>query len=133
VNLNIYIETSIKAPARRQNGVVGIVLQAGNTDATKTLFEKVENVTKNNADVIALTKAASHISPHAEGILIHTSSLYVNQCIVSMRKNGRFCGTKYTEEWQSIFEILKNHEFDVVLNQPNEYRGWLQQEVERRG
>ncbi len=132
MTVNIYIESSIRAPAKKQSGVVGIVLQAGDTDATKTVFGKVEEVTKNHADVICLKNALSYISAHADKILIHTSSLYVNQCLVAMRKNGRFSGTKFKEEWEIILEILNQHEFEAVYNQPNEFKNWLQQECERR-
>ncbi len=132
MTVNIYIESSIRAPARELNGVVGIVLQAGDTDNTKTLFGTVESVTKNHADAICLKNAVSRINGKCDKIIIHTSSNYVNQCLVHWRNKADLSEVKFAAEWQEIFKVLNQHEYEVVFKQSNEFRSWIQQECERR-
>lgn len=132
MTVNIYLESSIRDPARTKSGVVGFVLQAGDTDATKTVFGIVESVTKNQADVICLKNAVSHINGKCDNIFIHTSSGYVYQSISSLAKNQKFTGVKFKEEWQSIYSNLSKAQFAAAFNEPNEFRSWLQQECERR-
>lgn len=136
MTVNVYIESSIKGP-RKKNGVVGFVLQAGDTDVTKTLFGTVQDATANYSNLICLKQALSRILPSTESIIIHTSSGYVNLSVLATKKNQRSCDVatreiKYAAEWQEIANLLGDREVEVKLNQPNEFRSWLQQEVERR-
>lgn len=132
MTVNVYIESSIRDPARVRNGVVGFVLQAGDTDNTKTMFGTVEHVTKNQADVICLQHALASINSKCDNVLVHTSSGYVYQSVSSLAKNQRFTGAKFKDEWESIYSTLNKYQFTAVHNQPNEFRSWLQQECERR-
>ncbi len=141
MKVNIYIESSIRAPARKQDGVVGFVLQAGDTDNTKTVFGAVTDVTKNYADLLCLKNALSRLNPHADSLLIHTSSIYVNQSLLAMSENSGFEGfektkdgkpRKHIDEWREVYKVLSTRPYEVVFNQPNEFRNWLQQDCERR-
>ncbi len=140
-DVNIYIESSIKG-AKRKNGIVGIVLQAGNDDAaTKSIFGIVKDVTAYEAILICLSRALGYIKQGCGKIYIHTDSGYVYQNCSTTRqiqwlesgfKTSKGEEVKYKAQWQAIYRGLSGKEFEVVYNQPNSFKGWLKNEVERR-
>lgn len=138
MEVNIYIASSIKGNKPKQ-GYIGYVLQAGNTDATKTVFEECE-ANSNHSSVICLDKALTHIKPSCNQIIIHTNLKYVDVMLSKPRKNqgidllktSKGKEIQYAAEWAGVYEKLKNKDVKVICNQPNEFRAWLQQELERR-
>ena len=140
MNVNIYIDTSIRGPARK-NGENGYILQAGNTDITKTVIGPVKDVTANEAILICLDKALDQIRSGCDKVYIHTNSNYVYlNCSVSRQIQWLESGyrtskgeeVKYSTLWRQIHRKLDGKEFEVVYNQPNEFKNWLKAEVERR-
>lgn len=138
MEVNIYIASSIKGNKLKQ-GYIGFVLQAGSTDATKTVFEECD-ANSNHSVVICLEKALARIKPSCNQIIIHTNLKYVDVMLSKPRKNqgtdllktSKGQDIQYAAEWASIYEKLKGKDVKVKCNQPNEFRSWLQQECERR-
>ncbi len=138
--VNIYIESSIKGPSKK-SGIVGLILQAGNTDATKTIFGIVNDSTANQSILICLKNALSHIKSECESVYIHTTSNYVYlNCSVSRQiqwlesnyRTSKGEEVKFAAEWRDIHRYLEGKEYKVIYNEPNDFKNWLQAEVERR-
>lgn len=136
---NIYIASGIKSNKPKE-GYIGYVLQAGDTDATKTDFKKIE-ATSNQSLVICLKEALAPIKSSCSRIIIHTDSTYVNLMLAKSWKNqgekllktAKGKDIQFAAEWKEIYEKLQGKDATVICNQPNKFKSWLQQEVERRG
>ena len=140
MKVNIYISTSIRAPAKTK-GCIEYILQAGDTDKTMTKFAFLEDATANESEVICLKMALSHINTKADMVLIHTDSSYMNLSLSALGQNQRFEDFKkttkgkpraYINEWELVHSILCTREWDIVFNQPNEFKKWLQADCSRR-
>lgn len=140
MRVNIYIESSVKGP-RRSNGVVGFVLEEeSHKDKTLTQFGKVENVTANQAVLLALIHALRRIKTGTD-ITIWTDSFYVQSALANgwleewsengwkTAKGKEICNEK---EWKQIKELMGDvePEFEVGVQHP--FKNYLKSEVERR-
>ena len=139
--VNIYIETSIKS-LKRQNGTVGYVLkiQTIKGPATLTKIEPVINVTDNQAQIIALTKALARINETCR-LAIYTESNYLASAYtlnwVDKWKQNSWQNAKgkmiaNCKEWSELDKRLKEHTFYFCVKQNHEYREWLRSETERK-
>lgn len=140
MRVNIYIESSVKGP-RRSNGVVGFVLEEeSHKDKTLTQFGKVENVTANQAVLLALIHALRRIKTGTD-ITIWTDSFYVQSALVhgwleEWSENGwktargkEICNEK---EWRQIKELLGDVEPEFEIGTQHPFKNYLKSEVERR-
>ena len=132
MKVNIYLCSSIKAPSRLHSGVAGYVLQADDTNNTKTVFGIVENITKNHADVRCLRYALAALNEHCDTILIHTDSNYLKYNLECAFKRYTCDNLKYANEWEYIYNVLRTRKFEVILGEHNEFKNWLQSECDRR-
>jgi ribonuclease HI len=141
MDVNIYIATSIKG-VRKQNGMVGIVLEAitAKGPATVTGFETVKGVSANEAEVIALAKAIERIKKGTL-VTIHTDNNYLQRAFSlgwtrKWRENGyqtvKGEDIVAKDKWKSVLQNLEGTQPHIVVGEPNEYRQWLQNEVIRR-
>ena len=140
MRVNIYIESSVKGP-RRSNGVVGFVLEEeSHKDKTLTQFGKVENVTANQAVLLALIHAMRRIKTGTD-ITIWTDSFYVQSALVhgwleewsengwKTAKGKEICNEK---EWKQIKELLGDVEPEFEIGTQHPFKNYLKSEVERR-
>ena len=140
--VNIYLQTSIKGP-RRRDGIGGYILecerQQGN--ATLTNFVKIENEAENGAEVLVFDAALSRIKKPC-ALSIFTDSSFLENALKcewwrSWRdnewKNGKGEQISHSEEWQRIAEILNTSEVcHILLKEPHEYRKYLENETRRK-
>lgn len=140
MRVNIYIESSVKGP-RRSNGVVGFVLEEeSHKDKTLTQFGKVENVTANQAVLLALIHALRRIKTGTD-ITIWTDSFYIQSALVhgwleEWSENGwktargkEICNEK---EWKQIKELMGDVEPEFEVGAQHPFKNYLKSEVERR-
>ena len=140
MRVNIYIESSVKGP-RRSNGVVGFVLEEeSHKDKTLTQFGKVENVTANQAVLLALIHALRRIKTGTD-ITIWTDSFYIQSALVhgwleewsengwKTAKGKEICNEK---EWKQIKELLGDVEPEFEVGAQHPFKNYLKSEVERR-
>ena len=140
MRVNIYIESSVKGP-RRSNGVVGFVLEEeSHKDKTLTQFGKVENVTANQAVLLALIHALRRIKTGTD-ITIWTDSFYIQSALVhgwleewsengwKTAKGKEICNEK---EWKQIKELLGDVEPEFEIGTQHPFKNYLKSEVERR-
>ena len=140
MSVNIYIESSVKGP-RRSNGVVGFVLEEeSHKDKTLTQFGKVENVTANQAVLLALIHALRRIKTGTD-ITIWTDSYYIQSALVhgwleEWSENGwktargkEICNEK---EWKQIKELMGDVEPEFEIGTQHPLKNYLKSEVERR-
>ena len=140
MTLNIYIESSIQS-SHKTNGVVCIILADETNKNTKTIFGSVNDVSANKANLIAIKQALSRMNSCCDMVLIHTTSWFVktnlteyraNQWIERDFKNTKGEDISFKDEWMQIFKSLEGRKYEVHLNEPNEFRKWMQEEVKRR-
>lgn len=140
MKVNIYIESSVKG-LKRQSGVVGFVLEAaGREGDTVTQFGRVEDVTENQAQLLALKYALKRIQDMSD-LKIWTDNSYI---AAAFRQNwikgwnerdwktakGKDVANR--EEWESILKMLGDSIPEFAISEKHEYKNWLSKEVERR-
>ena len=137
----IYMESSIRGP-RPKKGVVGFVLQEnGTTDPKSTFGFFDKEVTANYSNMVCLKEALKRINPSTGEVILHTTSGYINLSLLRQKKNQGFEDfeeaerkkeIKYAKDWEEIRNYLQGKTIEVKLNEPHEYKHWLQREVQRR-
>lgn len=140
--LNIYLESGIKGP-RRRNGVVGYIIE-WKTDrgpVTLTKFERVEDVAENRAVLCGLTAALSRIKEKCI-LNIFTSSDYlylgfeiekrVEKWSANGWKTANGTEVKNRDKWQETLNLLNGSMHFFRLNERNEYSEWLAREINKR-
>ena len=139
--VNVYIQTTIKGP-RRRDGVGGYILecerQQGN--ATLTNFVQIENEAENGAEVITLAAALSRMKKPC-AFSIFTDSAYMENALKcewwrswadDEWKNKKGEPIAHVEEWQEIAKRLNESDLcHVLLKENHEYRKYLDNELRR--
>ncbi len=139
--VDIYIDTSIKGPKRRDGWyiyIIAIDTAAGTADAGNTV--KAENATENQATLFALEAALKRIKKSCH-LVLHLENNYVAAALTNRwyeqwrhagwmtAKNKPVCDVA---TWQSIQYLLNTHEFEVILKQPHTYREWMQRKLKEK-
>lgn len=132
-HVNIYTYTSFRTP-KRQNGVIGYVLECNGK--TLSNFSILKNVTKNYAELNALTDALGRLRERVE-LDIYTESTYVYEGVTKWMNQWKASSwlTKKGEEvsnltdWSFTYDFLKDYHYVVHLNEDHEYKKWLKSEV----
>lgn len=140
--LNIYLESGIKGP-RRRDGVVGYIIE-WKTDkgpATLTDFKCVEDASENRAVLIGMTAALSRIKEKCI-LNVYTSSNYlymgfekdrrVKKWIENGWKTAAGSEVKNRDKWEEMLILLNGSLHSYHLNEKNEYSEWLARETEKR-
>lgn len=138
--LNIYLESGIKGP-RRRNGVVGYIIEwkTEKGPATLTKFECVEDVAENRAVLSGLTAALSRIKEKCI-LNIFTSSDYLYLGLEIRVEKWRANGWKTAngkevenkDKWQETLNLLNGSLYFFRLNEKSEYSEWLARETKKR-
>lgn len=139
--VNIYVKCSNKS-TRKRDGYIAYVLELITSKKPATLhnFEKVEQMTTNKAEIVAIIKALKRMTEKCS-ITIYTDSLYVKNSLVNkwvdgwQRKNwvnGKGEPIANAEEWQELLELLKVHQYALVHGFKHEYASWMELELSKR-
>lgn len=142
--VSIYIVSGIKS-LRKQDGMVGCCLECymrgSKYPETRKHFYPVENVTRNQSELISLIKALKHLNKKCI-LTIYTESPYVYQgfagaylvekWIKSGWKTGKNVEVKNRDLWQEALKKLNGNIYTFMLNETNAYVNMLHQEIEKR-
>ena len=137
--INIYIDTSIKGPRRRDGACQYIIAyEATNgkvADTGNRIF--VEDTTENHLAIIGLQAALSRLKAPCH-INLYLECFYVAAAL----RNRWYLEWRYAdwmtakgnpvqdaEMWQDIESLLCPHTFQVFLKQPHPYRDWMRMEL----
>lgn len=137
--VDIYIDTSIKGPRRRDGSCLYILaFAAGNGRVADTGGRiRREGTTENQLALLGLDAALKRLRESCR-LTLHLECAYV----ASALQNRWFDGWRYNDwvnaknepvrdadTWQSIEYLLNAHEFRVELRQPHTYRDWMRREL----
>lgn len=139
--VNIYVKSSIKS-TRRRDGYIGYILELITNKKPVTLngFEKVEQVTANQSELVAITKALKRMKEKCV-LTIYTDSKYIGSAIenkwVEGWKKKNWVNAKgepiaNSEEWQEMLNLLVGQQYSVVVGFKHEYSQWMESELARR-
>lgn len=139
--VNIYVKSSIKS-TRRRDGYIGYILELITDKKPITLsgFEKVEQVTANQSELKAITKALRRMKEKCV-LTIYTDSKYIGSAIenkwVEGWKKKNWVNAKgepiaNSEEWQEMLNLLVGQQFSVVVGFKHEYSQWMESELARK-
>lgn len=138
---DIYIASSIMA-FRRQNGVVGVVIecQTAKGPATLTQFGTVTDATRNQAVLLGMKYALSRIKPECDAVF-HMDNSYVASAVEKgwlegWKRNG-WRNSKNEEianfpEWEAVSGLIEGRKVSFALRQDHQYKTWLESEVRKR-
>lgn len=141
MQVDIYIASSITG-IRRQNGVVGVVIevQTAKGPATLTQFGTVKDATPNQAILLAMKFALSRIKPECDAVF-HTDNTYVAAAVEKgwclEWKNNDWHNSKGKEianfpEWEAVSELIGERQVSFEVKQDHTYKKWMQSEVKKR-
>lgn len=139
--INIYIQTNIKGPkAKAGKGLYLLEAQTSKGPATLTKTIDFECETENGAEIKTLLAAVGRINRPSE-IVIHTDTHYTaSACELGWTESWAANGWKtkkgeevaYREEWQRLLWFLKTHTVSWRVQQPHEYKDWMQRRIDRQ-
>lgn len=133
--IDIYIDTSLKGPKRRNGSYLYIIAtqtNAGPADAGN--MGSLQDTTENQATLTALEAALKRIKKPCR-LILHLECRYVAGALENgwykqwrqqawMTAKGRpVCDA---EKWRTIEYLLNAHDFEVRLKEPHSYREWMQ-------
>lgn len=137
--VNIYTQTSFRRP-RKGDGWIGYILEMQTMAGPATLskFEKLEDTTRHQAELLSVCKALERMTKPSE-ITIFTDSLYVasglNGWVEQWQQSNWYSSrgnqVAYREEWQQLLKLANPHKV-TVKNEEHEYSEWLKSELARR-
>lgn len=139
--VNIYVKSSIKS-TRKRDGYIAYVLELITDKKPVTLsgFEKVEQMTSNQSELAAITKALKRMKDKCV-LTIYTDSTYIGAAIVNkwidewQKKNWLNAKNEpiaNAEIWQNLLKLLEGHQYSIVLDFKHEYASWMERELEKR-
>ena len=137
--VNIYIEVSIKGPARRRGRYLYILeTETSRGAATFTDKKEMEDSTESRLHLQAMVSALRRIR-HSCHLNLYVESTYVAAVLsqgwieewkYSGWQNKKGQPVKDAEKWQEISSLLSAHDFTVYLREPHSYREWMAREVQ---
>lgn len=139
--VNIYVKSSIKS-TRKRDGYIAYVLELITDKKPVTLsgFEKVEQMTSNQSELAAITKALKRMKDKCV-LTIYTDSTYIgasieNKWIDEWQKknwlNAKGEPIANAEIWQNLLKLLEGHQYSIVLDFKHEYASWMERELEKK-
>lgn len=139
--VNIYVKSSIKS-TRKRDGYIAYVLELITDKKPVTLngFEKVEQMTSNQSELAAITKALKRMKDKCV-LTIYTDSAYIGSAIDNkwiegwQRKNwvnAKGEPIANAEEWQNLLKLLEGHRYSVVVGFKHEYASWMERELDKK-
>lgn len=139
--VNIYVKSSIKS-TRKRDGYIAYVLELITDKKPVTLngFEKVEQMTSNQSELAAITKALKRMNSKCV-LTIYTDSKYIgsaveNNWIEGWQKknwvNAKNEPIANAKEWQNLLKLLEGHKYSVVVGFKHEYASWMKRELDKK-
>ena len=136
--VDIYIDTSIKGPRRRDGACLYILaFQSNGKTADRGRQIRHEKTTENQLTLLGLEAALRHLKEPCH-LILHLECTYVasalqNRWFDEWRHNGWMNAKNKVvsdaDTWQAIEYLLNAHAFEVVLKQPHTYREWMRREL----
>lgn len=143
-DVSIYIYTQFHGSLSNGSGIYHIIwettvmMHGCSEPYTLKKIERLENVTKNKLDLLALREALEHmIKP--SNITIYTKSQYVMSAInngwidswiaSNFRKKGK--EVKHADIWKSVAESINQHNIVVLQADQTEYTNVQKFEIEK--
>lgn len=144
-DVNIYVETTWKGPARRSGVAMWIVeYKRGEESITRDGVIHLEDGTENKANLMAISEAAGiltkpcsvRVFTQCEHILNTTQNYWHIQWQKNEWRNGKGKPVKNAELWEKLMDTLQkhsctyhsgHHEFQSVM------QAELRKEMEKRG
>lgn len=139
MKVNIYMASSVKS-LKRQNGVVGFVIDMEEFEKTVTQFGSVKDATANQSQILCLKYALQRINQAAD-LEIYTDCRYlasafendwISGWIGNDWKTVKGTDVANKEEWQEVLKRLNGRVPVFKINSQHQYKNWLESEVERR-
>lgn len=138
---DIYIVSSIKG-IRRQNGVVGVVIefQTAKGPATLTQFGTVTDATQNQAVLLGIKFALNRIKPECD-VVFHTDNTYAAAAVENgwylEWKNNDWSNAKGKKianftEWEAVSQLLGDRIPAFEVGKDHTYKKWMESEVKKR-
>ena len=138
--VNIYVKSSIKS-TRRRNGYIGYVLElvTDKTPVTLNKFEKVEELTSNQSELVAIIMALKRMKEKCI-LTIYTDSRYIGSAVdnkwIDEWKRQQWTNSKgeplaNASLWQEMLNLLVGQQFSVVVGARHEYSTWMEKELAR--
>lgn len=136
--VNIYIDTGIRGP-RRSKGSYLYIVAMQTAKGTADIGNKVEleETTDNQATLMALETALNRIHQPCN-VILHLENQYVagalkNGWLEQWQENGWITKkgepVKDAEIWQKVLILLDQHDCQIKLKEPHEYRDWMKSEL----
>lgn len=137
--VDIYIDTSIKGPRRRDGVCQYIIAFKAANGVTADTGDKIRaaDTTENRLTLLGLEAALKRLKAPC-ALIIHLECSHV----AAVLNNGWLEEWKYNnwmtkkgapvadaKKWQSIQYLLNAHEFQVVLKEEHSYREWMKREL----
>lgn len=139
--VNLYMLCSIKGP-KIQTGKYGYVLECIRESKDPATLTKTAMISGNekscNVDILLetlkrLNKPCNlHIYTECNYIASALGN-WINQWQQNEWKSKKGEEIAYKDQWQQIFEKLKEHKYQVYLQEDHEYKLWLKSEINKMG
>lgn len=141
--VDIYIDTSIKGPRRRDGECLYILAFRSQNGITADMGRRIwrEETTENQLALLGLEAALRHLREPCR-LILHLECTYVasalqNHWYDEWRSRGWMNAknevVRNADIWQAIEYLLNAHSFEVILRQPHTYREWMRRELEAAG
>lgn len=138
--VDIYIDTSIKGPRRRDGACLYILAFRSGSGKTADMGRWIRRreTTENQLVLLGLEAALRHLKEPCR-LVLHLECTYVasalqNRWFDTWRHNGWMNAknevVRDADIWQAIEYLLNAHSFEVALKQPHTYRDWMRRELE---
>jgi len=139
MTVDIYIDTDIKGPRRRDGAylyIIAVHTDKGTADAGNRI--RAEDTTENQLTLMAIKTALKRINKPSH-IVFHLECAYVANALKNRwyeewrRHNWQTAKNdtvKDAEIWRDIEYLLNAHDFEVRLKEPHTYRNWMQRTLQ---
>lgn len=140
--IRIYLATTAKAP-KNPRAHVGYVLEYDTAGGPLTLsdFKELLDVTKHQADLLALIEALRRLKNRGMRLQIYTDSDHIASAFEkgwverwarAGWRTAKGAPVKNREEWLEVLRLLAGQAFCFEIKKPHAYRGWLERELRKR-
>ena len=138
MDVNIYLMNNIKSNHPTVGDYI-YVLQKEDTDVTLTKEGELEETTKNQAELAVLLMAVKRVNRPCE-LKIFTENSYLASGITSWLsgwikkgfKDSKGEDIKHKELWQQLAAELQEHQVQVLLKEPNQFKDWMIAEIKKK-
>lgn len=137
--VNLYIDTSIKGPKRRDGSYMYILDYTTEAKKQHQVNDicRIPNSTENMLTLEAITAALSRLKlPCTLHIYLecrHVANAFRNGWLENWKSNGWKNAKGETvadaERWQQVCELLDKHEYHIHMQERHEYKSWMKWKI----